>query len=120
VVAVARDALTLVRALTQKSGIRPGRPGIRGHQAGDRAQVGARAVTTPMTAATRPSRTPGAPHAERQLHRRAEQRPGRRPVQSRRHLRQEAGLDLDQDGTIEASERTITERELYDATLGSN
>ena len=26
--------------------------------------------------------------------------------------------DLDQDGTIERSERTITERELYDATLG--
>ena len=26
--------------------------------------------------------------------------------------------DLDQDGTIEPSERTITERELYDATLG--
>lgn len=26
--------------------------------------------------------------------------------------------DLDQDGKIERSERTITERELYDATLG--
>jgi hypothetical protein len=26
--------------------------------------------------------------------------------------------DLDQDGRIERSERTITERELYDATLG--
>jgi hypothetical protein len=26
--------------------------------------------------------------------------------------------DLDQDGTIEKSERTITERDLYDATLG--
>ena len=28
--------------------------------------------------------------------------------------------DLDQDGRIERSERTITERELYDATLGHN
>jgi hypothetical protein len=28
--------------------------------------------------------------------------------------------DLDQDGTISRDERTITERDLYDATLGAN